>query len=100
MRRALVVVALLACALVPASPAYADAPERRFAISIRAEIMDREGWFDSDVECVTALRVVDHHQELRHQSAAPCQEGPRAPCSDGDQAVLDGAPVHLRCYRP
>ena len=45
-----------------------------------------------------ALSVVGD-QELRHQSAAPCQEGPRVPGSDGDQAVLDGAPVHLRCYR-
>jgi hypothetical protein len=49
-------VALLAGALVPASPASADAPDRRFTISVRATIMDREDWFDSDVECVRHAR--------------------------------------------
>ena len=59
MRRVLMVVALLSgtlMATVPAGPASADAPDRRVAISVRAHMLDTEGWPDGDVSCYRHAR--------------------------------------------
>jgi hypothetical protein len=59
MRRVLAIAALLGGALlstVPANPASADAPDHRVAISVRAYMLDTNGWPDGDVSCYRHAR--------------------------------------------